>query len=63
MIILMKLSTKIILSLLRDIHDEGTTIILTTHDPEVVNFFQKRVLFLEAGKIKSDQKNATYPEL
>lgn len=56
-------STKIILSLLRDIHEEGTTIILTTHDPEVVNFFQKRVLFLEAGKIKSDQKNATYPEL
>ncbi len=56
-------STKIILSLLRDIHDEGTTIILTTHDPEVVNFFQKRVLFLEAGKIKTDEQNAKYPEL
>lgn len=56
-------STKIILSLLRDIHAEGTTIILTTHDPEVVNFFQKRVLFLEAGKIKSDESNALYPKL
>lgn len=55
-------STRIILSLLRDIHQEGTTIILTTHDPEVVNFFQKRVLFLESGKIKSDKNNALYPD-
>lgn len=55
-------STRVILSLLKAIHDSGTTVILTTHDPEVVNFFEERVLYIEDGHIKSDKKNARYPE-
>ncbi len=56
-------STRVILSLLKAIHDSGTTVILTTHDPEVVNFFEERVLYIEDGHIKSDKKNARYPEI
>ncbi|MBI4836663.1 MAG: ATP-binding cassette domain-containing protein [Candidatus Abawacabacteria bacterium] len=53
--------TDTILNLLRQIHGQGTTVILTTHDPEVVNFFQERVIFLEDGKVKSDLPQARYP--
>ena len=53
--------TNTILALLRTIHNQGTTVILTTHDPDVVNFFQERVVFLEEGKIKSDLVHARYP--
>lgn len=56
-------STRVILSLLKAIHDSGTTVILTTHDPEVVNFFEERVLYIEDGHIKSDKKQARYPEI
>jgi len=53
--------TNNILSLLRKIHQQGTTVILTTHAPEVVNFFQQRVIFLENGKIASDKVESGYP--
>lgn len=51
-----------ILSLLRRIHASGTTIILTTHDPEVVNYFKERVVHLDNGKIVSDKPHALYPQ-
>lgn len=53
--------TYTILSLLKKIHGSGTTVILTTHDPEVVNYFQQRVIFLENGSVVSDENNAKYP--
>lgn len=53
--------TNNILALLRKIHQQGTTVILTTHAPEVVNFFQQRVIFLENGKIASDKVESGYP--
>lgn len=53
--------TNNILSLLRKIHQQGTTVILTTHAPEVVNFFQQRVIFLDNGKIASDKVESGYP--
>ncbi len=53
--------THTILALLKKIHASGTTVILTTHDPEVVNFFEQRVICLENGKVVSDQPKARYP--
>lgn len=53
--------TYTILSLLKKIHNNGTTVILTTHDPEVVNFFRARVIWLEDGKVKMDKEKSLYP--
>jgi len=43
-----------ILSLLRDINKEGTTVILATHDAAMVNALQTRVLRLENGMVIRD---------
>lgn len=53
-------TAKDIIELLMSINDEGTTIILTTHNRELVNFIQRRVVKLEGGKVVSDKKSAGY---
>ncbi|OGC81590.1 MAG: hypothetical protein A2V81_04920 [Candidatus Abawacabacteria bacterium RBG_16_42_10] len=50
-----------ILSILKKIHQSGTTVILTTHDPEVVNFFRSRVIWLDEGKVRMDKEKSLYP--
>ena len=45
-----------IVDLLKKINDYGTTVLVTTHDAEVVNRLKKRVITLKDGKIVSDQK-------
>lgn len=52
-----KLTTAEIIALLKKINDFGTTILVSTHDEDVVNNLQKRVVTLKDGKIVSDQKN------
>ena len=49
-----------IMKLLEDVNSQGTTIIMATHNAEVVNALGKRVVRLEQGKIASDQKKGTY---
>ena len=46
-----------IIDLLQKINDFGTTVLVTTHDENIVNNLQKRVITLKNGKIVSDQKN------
>lgn len=45
-----------IIQLLQEINNFGTTILVTTHDAEVVNQLKKRVVTLSGGKIVGDQK-------
>ena len=52
-----KLTTAEIIALLKKINDFGTTILVSTHDEDVVNNLQKRVVTLKGGRIVSDQKN------
>ncbi len=50
------LTTDEIIELLQRINDFGTTLLVTTHDKDIVNNLQKRVVTLKDGKIVSDQK-------
>ncbi len=52
--------TRDIIELLRKIHEFGTTILLVTHNREVVNVIRERVIVLEGGAIVQDQKNSRY---
>lgn len=52
-----KLTTEEIIDLLRKINDFGTTILVTTHNENIVNNLQKRVVTLKDGKIVDDQKS------
>lgn len=54
------INTKGILTLLQDINNMGTTIILITHDKEVVNNLNKRIVTLEDGVITSDKQRGSY---
>ena len=50
-----------IIDLLKRINDFGTTLLVTTHDENIVNDLSKRVITLKAGKIVDDQKyNGVY---
>ena len=51
----------IVLDLFRQLHKEGTSLIVVTHDPEVGEVAQ-RVVRLEHGKIISDKKNNQFTE-
>ena len=49
----------IVLDLFRQLHKEGTSLIVVTHDPEVGEVAE-RVVRLEHGKIISDRKNGSF---
>ena len=51
----------IVLDIFKQLHKEGTTLIVVTHDPEVGEVAQ-RTITLEYGKIERDEKNATFQE-
>jgi len=46
--------------LLEKINRYGTTVLLTTHNVEIVNRLKRRVVTLEHGKITSDQAQGSY---
>ena len=48
--------TKDIIDLLQKINNFGTTIILATHDRDIVNSLEKRVITLEKGRIIRDEE-------
>jgi cell division transport system ATP-binding protein len=45
-----------VIAILKKINDLGTTIILTTHNPKVIEKIGKRVIEIENGRIKHDDK-------
>lgn len=49
-----------IVKLLEKINRYGTTVILTTHNVDIVNRLKRRVVVLEHGKIVSDQAQGSY---
>jgi len=52
--------TQDIIDLLKKINSFGTTVILVSHEKEVVNRLKRRVITLEGGKIISDKENSRY---
>jgi cell division transport system ATP-binding protein len=54
------LAAKDLIELLLEINKGGTTIILTTHNRDLVNFVNKRVVTLDEGRIIKDKKIAGY---
>jgi cell division transport system ATP-binding protein len=53
-------NTKDIIDLLLKINEFGTTVVLVTHNREVVNTIRKRVVTVENGQIISDQRVGKY---
>ena len=49
-----------IMKLLESINEQGTTVIVVTHNAEIVNAMQKRVVTLKKGVIVSDEENGGY---
>lgn len=49
-----------IIDLLRRINKFGTTVILVTHNKEIVNRLKKRVITMDKGQIVSDKVNGKY---
>lgn len=49
-----------IMKVLEEINNLGTTIIMVTHDTEIVNKMKKRVILLDAGRILKDYEEGTY---
>ncbi len=54
------LNTREIIDLLLKINDFGTTVLLVTHNKDVVNNLKQRVITLEKGHIISDQDKGKY---
>jgi len=52
--------TEDIINLLLKINELGTTIVLSTHDKEVINSLQKRVITLEKGTIIRDEEHGRF---
>lgn len=49
-----------IIKLLIKIYELGTTIILTTHDKEIINSLKKRVITLENGRVIRDEEKGKF---
>jgi len=53
-------NTSEILKLLLKIHDLGTTVVLATHNKEIINSLKKRVVTLEDGKVVRDEEKGRF---
>ena len=49
-----------IMKLLEEINERGTTVLVVTHNREIVNAMKKRVITMSQGVIVSDQKEGSY---
>ena len=54
------INTREIIDLLLKINEFGTTVVLVSHDKEVINSISKRVITLDNGAVISDQKVGKY---
>jgi len=52
--------TREVLKILLKLNKEGTTVLLATHDKEIVNDLGRRVITLKDGKIVSDSKQGRF---
>ena len=52
-----------IMTVLDDINKMGTTIVMTTHNRDIVNTMKKRVVVLNEGKIVQDYERGKYYEV
>lgn len=53
-------NTSEIIKLLLKVYDLGTTVILATHDKEIINKLKKRVVTLEDGRITRDEEKGRF---
>ena len=51
-----------VIKVLEKINRFGTTVLLTTHNQDIVNKLKRRVITIEGGKIVSDRANAEYSQ-
>ena len=49
-----------VIKVLEKINRYGTTVILTTHNQDIVNKLKRRVITIDEGRISSDRANAKY---
>ncbi len=49
-----------IMQILEQINEKGITVIVSTHDRDIVNYFRKRVITMEQGQIIRDVQAGTY---
>lgn len=49
-----------IMNLLRSINQSGTTVLVATHNRDIVNLFKKRVIYLDNGKMVGDEQKGIY---
>lgn len=49
-----------IMKLLEEINDSGTTVLVVTHNREIVNAMQKRVVTMKKGVVVSDEEMGAY---
>ena len=49
-----------IMKLLEEINERGTTVLVVTHNREIVNAMKKRVITMNKGVIVNDEKEGTY---
>lgn len=54
------INTQEIFELLKKIHEMGTTIVVATHNHDIVNTLEKRVITLENGKVVRDEEKGRY---
>jgi cell division transport system ATP-binding protein len=54
------INTRDIIDLLKKINSMGTTIVLVTHNKDVVNSLHSRVITLDSGQLISDQSQGRY---
>ncbi|MDO8664371.1 MAG: cell division ATP-binding protein FtsE [Candidatus Liptonbacteria bacterium] len=52
--------TSEIIALLKKINELGTTLILATHDKDIVNELEKRVITLDRGRVVRDEEKGKY---
>ncbi len=52
-----------VVKVLQKINQYGTTVLLTTHNQEIVNKLKRRVVTIHDGKIASDRAKGTYKEI
>ena len=51
-----------IMALMEQINDRGTTVLVVTHNKDIVNAMRKRVVTMHNGKIISDEREGGYHE-
>ncbi|WP_458411875.1 cell division ATP-binding protein FtsE [Schinkia sp. CFF1] len=49
-----------IMELFEEINNRGTTVVMATHNREIVNSMRKRVIAIESGRIARDEKRGEY---